>query len=541
MAQSQLQSRSGLPLIVQAASKHPVFRGVDEDSQPVMCPRCRVVLIEKVSADAIFDLAIECAGCGKVILAPDRPPGRGLGGILHVVRRGHRAAGTFVMDMDEVIVGERSVRGRAQETGGDHPESVPVTLDLAAIQQIIDDARSTFAPIMGIIRPTKHRLARLIERSEENLADLQAGGVVVDVWSILGLARATGAFRRWMKDPSTSGLLEDSKDPNSFIHNCSLLQVGAMLEAARLGPEFVLTGTAKTPDLALRISASQRLQVDMKTPRSLQRPVDPPTMLKLDAARETIKKALRSSRGQFTTPGILVIAGDFWLGGIAAYAAEATKLLQEPLAANASAEARRHYKLLLGIMFASVGWAIEDRTYRSRLYLRWVPNPRYAGSVALRLSPEVNGPYTISLRPSDLPIAESGPHDDASFESDPGDRARFRLVGDEVEAEGAIARPVRDGATKRLTVFQFPDGYRPAASVDFDVACEGGFTVVTVSKDGALVADPSVGWIRLHGVRFKVARPALIRRLARWIASRSSHFKILQHATGVSMKGLPIR
>jgi hypothetical protein len=50
---------------------------------------------------------------------------------------------------------------------------------------------------------------------------------------------------------------------------------------------------------------------------------------------------------------------------------------------------------------------------------------------------------------------------------------------------------------------QFPDGCWPPIAIDFDVPCEIGFTVVTVQEDGWLLADPSVGWISLHGVRFK--------------------------------------
>jgi hypothetical protein len=51
-------------------------------------------------------------------------------------------------------------------------------------------------------------------------------------------------------------------------------------------------------------------------------------------------------------------------------------------------------------------------------------------------------------------------------------------------------------------VFRFPEGFRPPTAVDFDVASEVGFTAVTVMPDGLLLADPHVGWISLHGVRF---------------------------------------
>jgi hypothetical protein len=87
----------------------------------------------------------------------------------------------------------------------------------------------------------------------------------------------------------------------------------------------------------------------------------------LEEPRKTIKRALRKSRGQFDTAGILVVAGDFWIGGIDAYAAEAAALLAAPLSPTASDEARAHYRRLLGIVFASVGYEVEDRTFRTRL------------------------------------------------------------------------------------------------------------------------------------------------------------------------------
>ena len=74
---------------------------------------------------------------------------------------------------------------------------------------------------------------------------------------------------------------------------------------------------------------------------------------------------------------------------------------------------------------------------------------------------------------------------------------------DEVEAEGTIVNSSASRRTKRTVVFTFPEGYRTPVVVDFDVACEVGFTLVTVNPDGSLLADPNVGWISLHGVRFQ--------------------------------------
>jgi hypothetical protein len=388
---------------------------------------------------------------------------------------------------------------------------------IAGIDRVVEDARSTLEPILRILSPgpqrrtvSKHRLVRLVDRLEENVSLLRAGGDTVDVYSVISLQRATSAFRRWARDPSSSRFMQESAQPEAFDHNTILLQVATMLEDARLGSELVPPSGGRTPDLILRIAASRWIQVDTKAPRALQRPAEEVSLVE---PRRTIKKALRSSRGQFSTSGILVIAGDFWIGGIDAYAAAAAALLNTPLPDGASADAQTHYQRLLRVVLASTGYDVDDRTYKTRLFLRWVPSPRYSGEIDLTLPPDLDGPFTIGFRPpSDVP-GPSRRRRDASraetpptFESEPFDPAHFRLIeSGEVEAEGAIVNNSPSGASGRTAVFRFPSGYWPPVAIDFDVACEVGFTVVTVEPDGWLLADPNVGWISLHGVRFKTS------------------------------------
>src|SRR5581483_969033 len=109
-----------------------------------------------------------------------------------------------------------------------------------------------------------------------------------------------------------------------------------------------------TADLRLRISASQTIQLDIKTPQRLQRPEPlPPDLVispDLSDARRIVRKQLRRSRGQFTAPAIVVITGDFWVHGIDHYAESTRKLLAEPLPADASDAAREYYRRLLGVI-----------------------------------------------------------------------------------------------------------------------------------------------------------------------------------------------
>jgi hypothetical protein len=75
----------------------------------------------------------------------------------------------------------------------------------------------------------------------------------------------------------------------------------------------------------------------------------------------------------------------------------------------------------------------------------------------------------------------------------------------EVEMDGKIVNSAPIEGQGRTVAFQLPEGRRPPVAIDFDVACEVGFTAVTVDGDGSLLADPNVGWISLHGIRFKIA------------------------------------
>jgi hypothetical protein len=50
---------------------------------------------------------------------------------------------------------------------------------------------------------------------------------------------------------------------------------------------------------------------------------------------ETIRRAWNDASRQFTNDGILVIAGDFWVGGPDEYAAAATEILNARLPSDA--------------------------------------------------------------------------------------------------------------------------------------------------------------------------------------------------------------
>lgn len=304
----------------------PIFRAIPEVGLDIECPHCDgVVLAAGVGRNRVFDVDVVCASCGLATPLPSFPSGRGLGGVVRRVRSDHHFTGTFVLETDEIVVGPRAVRQRARETGigGRRPELTERVLDVAGIEEVVERARSTLGPVLDALRdrgrsPT-HPLPRLISRLEDNVDELRAGGRVVDLRAVMSLERATAVFAAWSKDPSASKLLQESTHPEGFDHNAALLQIASMLEAAGLGPELVPPkGGGRTADLALRLSASRVIDLDVKTPQALR--YRPDEVFKFVDPRRTIRKALRASRGQFGFDGILVVAGEVWIGGVEGYA-----------------------------------------------------------------------------------------------------------------------------------------------------------------------------------------------------------------------------
>jgi hypothetical protein len=286
--------------------------------------------------------------------------------------------------------------------------------------------------------------------------------------------------------------------------------------SAGLGPELVpIREGENTVDLALRLSVTNLIEVEAKTPRPLQLPAEEPFDLpKIPAPRETIKKALDEARDQFSRDGILTIAGDCWLGGIDAYARAAEELLAAPLPAEASDKARFLRSNLLGVLLASLGYELvpDIGGVRTRLFLRWVTNPAYAGPIVLTWRPDTDGRMGIRFRGLGADHADGHGEDDddfARYEEDAAfNPARFRFVfGAEirVQFEGLIG-PGADTPRDKgpVPVWVLPESYRPSKRFDFDVAAESGFTVVTVLPDGRVLGDPTVAWVDLHGVEFPV-------------------------------------
>lgn len=494
------------PRLFQAHLDVPIFDGSDANGNEQRCSRCGSLLLVGLHEDALFAVDLVCAGCGTPTSMPDFPAGRGLGSIVRHVVRDHQFVGTFLLDMHEVVVGPSAQRQRDAETGANRAPPARRELNLDGIEELIADAEVAFEPILAPLdkAAARHPARRRVAALHVNLEALIAGGNEVDLRAAVRVLRPMDVFSRWSEDPSGTRMFSESLDPGTFDHNIALLEVASVFQASGLGPELVSPGLSRTADLVLRIAAGVLIDIDIKTPKALRWPES--GTIELVEPRKIIKKALRTSRGQFARDGILVIAGESWWNGVDEYAQAARALLHEPLSGDAGPEAKAHYEQLLGLILVSLGYSQQGQGYALSLTSRWVPNPRYAGSLDLHLDAELDGPFTLSF-PS-TPDAAPEPSIDlrGGGQNHFDGHARFRLIGDhEVELDGLVANHRPGQSSVPTAIWCFPQRYRPAEDLDFDVACESGFTTLAVRAGGDVLCDPTVGWVDLRGVRFPVA------------------------------------
>ena len=406
-----------VPLIVQSTTA-PVVVGVGDGGTDTVCPACRRhVLIKNMPPDSVFDLALKCCGCGAISRVPRFPPGRGLGAIAVVVPPGrHVAEGSLIADCDQVVIGEPGARRRGTETGTRGPGGPPTRVEMSptGIEELLREAREVL-PIIDTLMPRQrrqpahpHRLPELVANLEANLAALDGGPGEVDVISFIELTRAVSAFARWAADPNQDRLLQESKDPGTFSHNVLLLELASTFADAEpapgLGPEFIPGGRGRTPDLRLRISARRALELELKTPRALQR--RPSVAVPPKEAGELIEKAVHESRTQFSphAPAVLAIGGAFWTDDFEDHARATAEILR-----------RRGRKRLVAVVLASTTIELahmrgsgpfegrwDEVDWRADSQFRWVPNPAYAGDLKVSFAPDLSD-FSISFFAGHLP------------------------------------------------------------------------------------------------------------------------------------------
>jgi hypothetical protein len=314
--------------------------------------------------------------------------------------------------MDQVLVGLPAVERRGQECGLPRPAAQRLVLDSAGIRSVVAEARELFENVLSDFRGTrvsKHRLALLVSEVERNADAIDNGSHEIEVISVMQLKRFCDVFARWRLDPLYEALMRASKNPPEFLHNELVLEIAGTFADSGLGPELVEPHLDdRQPDLRLRVSARWAVEIDVKAPLALQR--HPGIAVPPRTAKELIAKVIRSSRGQFSGPSILVVAGAFWAGDAPALETTTQAALARVLRAEATPLARSHHESLLGVLLLSTGvradrtrgsghfsgsW--DDVDWRAHADMRWIPNPQYALDLNLSFAADMSE-YDISFK-----------------------------------------------------------------------------------------------------------------------------------------------
>lgn len=75
--------------------------------------------------------------------------------------------------------------------------------------------------------------------------------------------------------------------------------------------------------------------------------------------------------------------------------------------------------------------------------------------------------------------------------------AAFRKAGNRVELRGKVS-----GGTDNV-VFRLPEGYKPKVESQFQVESGSGTSIVTISPNGDVLADPDEEWVSFDGISFE--------------------------------------
>ena len=409
------------PLVIQASPEIPLVIGTWPGGADVPCPSCKhVVLLQNVIDESVFDLTLRCAGCGAESNTPAFPPGRGLAvaGAIQAFDSGVIAAKkSVVLRYDEIVIGKPGVLRRQLETGRlvEHSTTRHAELNESTIEGLIAEARDVFGPIIPTSsEPTcvaeagtgfpscsgsSSKTLLRFERAKERLTCYPRSSSN-ETRTHIGAGRGIQCSRTCS---------ETAETPARSTTNVLVVTLASQLDNAGLGPELVPTGNARSPDLRFRITARVALEADIKAPTTLQRRAGIAVPVK--EAREIVADAITSSRGQFSTTGLLVIAGSFWTGDFDAVSKAAVQALATPLPESAKAAARDHReRMLCGVILMSryveQHW-LEPREVTSEgqpgwmqnSSLRWIANPLFGGDIRIDFNDNVSE-FTLTVPPA---------------------------------------------------------------------------------------------------------------------------------------------
>jgi len=305
------------------------------------CP-CGQVLGTGLYARQLLNILIRCGACLRLLESPSRKPGQPIPGRSVYLPPG----GTYliggqldVVDKPVMMVGHEALLGYARETGRRIPEvyepslkPVLTNLDSGSLAGVATELTSLLgddyhrlaaADARGLQSRTppahRHRVLELIEFAQKTSEELAAwdeersfsldGDLLAEALTVLAVAR------RWENHPAWPALRNSLVSESEPPHTVMLLAVASYLVDASNGVGVHVDASRNnrtTADMWLEPDLTQRVDLEVKTPRALR---GPQALIAEPHAVAILERALKKSgRQRRNTRSSLLVVGGYHMG-----------------------------------------------------------------------------------------------------------------------------------------------------------------------------------------------------------------------------------
>lgn len=391
------------------------FEGHVEQGYCLECLKCSHQLIGDTYERQVLGLIIICPVCRSVNATPERSRGEPVSSLAVVIKVGnYNFNNPVTTDRPVMIVSERTMQDYQKEVNFKQTEkdmnNVSETelnahyLKNVAIKAIklMDGhlyrqrlATHVKSAASKTPKSRSHRLIELIEYAQKLEKQLAKSGgvtsVIINGNLISELMSIVNMFERWQLHPASNALHRALSNSDDVQHSLMQMIVASYLADEGNGVSLVFKKAAskRIPDITVRPTLLETLQVEIKTPTKLHGPIE---ALTVSDATGIVKKALRAAstkRGQLDPAhaGILAICGFHLKQDI-------VDLLKKAVADTLHRQAKQKSHLAAVIICALtyehtriVGnkGSIINQSFRPITIFEIVRHPGYRGSLKLEI------------------------------------------------------------------------------------------------------------------------------------------------------------
>ena len=390
---------------IKVVGDKPAFVGGEVTGYSLEYSQCGRVLVKSVLDRQILGLTIECPDCDTRTDTQERMPGEPIPTSPVMMGKGTYLISDAidVAGKPTAIVSAETLAEFHSEVGIGYQDSNPPSeLDAAFLSRASIAARSLVEPAvyehhlkklpkLAASKNKRHRIVELAEyaRTTAELLDKSPDDpITIDGDLISELVSLNSLFDRWKNHPAWNDLRNALANSNDVQHQLTQLLTASYLadNGNGVGIVFGVKDQGRIPDLYVRPTVQESLQVEIKTPLALRGPAGSFTDEALHKIIEDhLNKAASSSGGQLdkSKSGLLAI-GAFHLK--AETLDQMERISQAIL--NKQNERKPHLAGVVIVMQTYVqetvvtqGGAVVTRSFAPSAEFRIAKHPGYKGSL----------------------------------------------------------------------------------------------------------------------------------------------------------------